>query len=318
MPIEAGARFYKYSRYLRERYGVKTFRVSVDAGFSCPNRHGGRHSPGCVYCDVEGSRAPYLDCEEEVSRQIRGTVAFLRRRYGAQAFSLYYQAYSGTNAPVTTLRKAYDYGLSLGEFLELIVATRPDCIDEARADLLASYKSRVADVWVELGLQTPTERTLRTIGRGHTVEQFEDAFALLRARGVKVGVHLIFGLPGEGAEEVARAAEYVAALHPDGVKIHNLRILGGSPLFDRACRGEVPILGWRRYIEYLTVFLPRIPEDVVILRLGFDPPRGRPVLPSSFIDKAGLYEAVNTLLERRNLVQGSLNRRQLPPHARRS
>lgn len=298
-------RFNAYSTYLQEKYGVKTYRVSVDAGFSCPNRRHGRSGTGCTFCDVDGSRAPYLDSEFDLPRQISEAIAYLSRRYGASAFTLYFQAYSGTFGSVPELRSIYDRGLSEHEFLELIVSTRPDCVDEARADLLASYKRRVRDVWVELGLQTPNDEALRRVHRGHGVAEFENACAMLRRRGIKVGVHLMFGLPGEDFADVSKTAEYIARLHPDGVKIHNLRIVDRTPLFREALKGEVPLLGWRRYVEYLCAFLARIPKDVVVLRLGFDPPPGRAALPTSFRDKAELLRALTARMEELRIRQGS-------------
>lgn len=309
-------RFHTYSAYLKRRYGVKTYRVSVDAGFSCPNRKGGRTTAGCVYCDVEGSRAPYLDREENLSRQISGAVDFLARRYDAKAFSLYFQAYSGTHGSTAELRRIYNAGLSQYDFRELIVATRPDCVDAQRADLLSSYLDKVDDVWVELGLQSPNDETLARIGRGHDLAAFERAFHLLRSRGIKVGVHLLFGLPGEGLSDVRYSAEYIDRLAPDGVKIHNLRIVNDTPLFRLACKGEVALLGRHRYVRYLATFLPRLRESTVILRLGFDPPRGRVVLPSSFCDKTTLYNAVNRRMAAEGTRQGSLVGRPISPHER--
>ncbi len=120
------APYFTYSRYLRERHGCTVYRVAVDAGFSCPNRAGGRTSPGCIYCAEDGSRAPYLAGREEVRAQVESAMAFLRGRYGAQAFILYFQAFSNTNAPVEVLRKTYDDALALAPFRGLNVATRPD------------------------------------------------------------------------------------------------------------------------------------------------------------------------------------------------
>lgn len=306
MDSAAPSRFYRYSAYLFRRYGVRTYRVSVDAGFACPNRARGREGAGCLYCDEDGSRAPYLGGEENLEHQIERSVGFLRGRYKAEKFVLYYQAYSGTYGTVEDLRRIYDVGLSAHDFTELVVATRPDCVDEERADLLASYRRSLDDVWVELGLQTPNEATLRAIRRGHGLGAFDEAFSLLRSRGIKVGVHLLFGLPGEDIDDVRRSAEFITAHHPDGVKIHNLRIVEGAPLFTLAARGETEILGWQRYVRYLVEFLPRIPEDVIILRLGFDPPRGRRKLPSWFPDKAGLYDRIEGSLAALDLKQGDL------------
>ena len=209
----------RYSPYLVERYGEKTYRLAVDAGFTCPVRDAGEP---CSYCDSDGSRAPYLGDREAVRSQIEHGMEFLKRRYGASRFLLFFQAYSNTYAPVDQLRRIYDDGLAVAEFEGLVVATRPDCIDRERAALLASYRDRGYDVWVELGLQTANENTLKRIRRGHDVRAFEEAVELLRGLDISVAAHLILGLPGDDADDVARSAELISRLGVDGV---NLRLI---------------------------------------------------------------------------------------------
>ena len=220
-----------YSHYLRQRYGCVVYRVAVDAGFSCPNRKDGVLPGGCSYCAVDGSRAPYLNvrgavipgCAQAARPGEPGEPRlpggkrnpFLSKRYAARAFILFFQAYSNTNAPgCPSCAGCTTTGLSLAPFLGLNVATRPDCLDEEKARLLASYRERGLDVWVELGLQSANDQTLRRIGRGHTSEDFRRAFDLLKDHGLKVGVHLIFGLPGEGWSEIMATMELVAGLAP--------------------------------------------------------------------------------------------------------
>ncbi|HET6451930.1 MAG TPA: TIGR01212 family radical SAM protein, partial [Spirochaetia bacterium] len=164
--------YLSYSRYLRERHGCPVYRVAVDAGFTCPNRGADRTRAGCAYCDPDGSRAPFLSRTEptriaacagfeeqpidavSLERQVRDSISFYQRTHGDGAFILYFQAYSNTNAPVSVLRRVYDTGLALADFRGLNVATRPDCIDEEKADLLASYRDRGLEVWAEIGLQS--------------------------------------------------------------------------------------------------------------------------------------------------------------------
>ena len=148
--MDARSPFYSYSDYLQKKYGTKVYRIAVDGGFSCPNRSCDRALGGCIYCNQQGSRAAYLDKAKAIEEQIRRGTAFTRRRYKAELFLLYFQAYSNTFDTVENLKKTYDAALALQSFRELIVATRPDCIDEARADLLASYIKPDFDVWVEL------------------------------------------------------------------------------------------------------------------------------------------------------------------------
>ena len=213
--------FRSYGSYLTEKYGKRAYRVGVDAGFSCPNRENGRSGFGCTFCDEAGSRAAYIRNDngsypesaafkpcglpgyppgysaEAVRSQIDRGIAFLRSRYRAEVFLLYFQAYSGTYAPPEILKRIYDDALASAVFSELIVSTRPDCLDEKKADLLASYRRPDFDVWCETGLQTIHDKTLLAIRRGHTYADFLKSYRLLKERNIKTAVHLIFGLPGE-------------------------------------------------------------------------------------------------------------------------
>ena len=315
--------FFSYSRYLKQKYGQAVYRVSVDAGFSCPNRGPGRAGPGCLYCDEHGSRAPYLgrahggalrqgaagsrDWREELRQQIDSGRRFLRSRYGAAQYILYFQAFSGTYAPVERLRRIYDFALGCAPFRELAVSTRPDCLDRSKAQLLASYRSESFDVWVELGLQSASDESLRRINRGHTVAQFEEAFRICRSLDLKLTVHLIFGLPGEGAPEILRTIDYVAGLKPEGVKIHNLHIPKGCPLYGEYLSGELTVPCAGRHLEYTLRALERLPEEIVIMRLTCDTPESRLAAPLGFPPKARFLERLREEMLRRGTRQGRLS-----------
>lgn len=306
-----------YAEYLRAKYGSPAYRVAVDAGFSCPNRGPDRGHPGCRYCDEHGARAPYLGepgpgaagLEERlaaVRRQVGQAIPFLRRRYGAEHFLLYFQAFSGTHAPVAELERLYDAGLACGPFRELVIATRPDCVDQAKAALLGSYRQRGLEVWVELGLQSAGDATLKRIRRGHSVADFRQAFDLLRAQAVKLAVHLIFGLPGEGLPEILATARFVAALEPEGVKIHNLHVPVGSPLAAELRAGELTLPCSARHLEYVVRALELLPPQTLVMRLTCDTPRERLAAPLGFPPKAAFLRAVRGELARRGTWQGRL------------
>jgi radical SAM protein (TIGR01212 family) len=297
--------YLSHARYLRGRYGRPVYRVSVDGGFSCPNR-ADRCSPGCAYCAEDGARAPYLGGAGSLEEQVTRGIRFLKNRYGADSFLLYFQAFSGTNAPVERLRSVYDSALALAPFLELVVSTRPDCVDEGKADLLGSYRSRGLDVWVELGLQSANDLTLARINRGHTVADFTRAHRLLRERGIKVAVHLIFGLPGEGAREADASSRFVADLDPDGVKIHNLQILRGSPLAKDFLKGELSAPGPEWHLERVIRALSLLPRRTVIMRVTCDTPPGRLISPRGFWDKGTFRRRLAAEMRRRGDRQGLL------------
>lgn len=301
MATTGGEPFRRYSTWLRERYGGTTYRVSVDAGFTCPVREAGHP---CAYCDARGSRAPYLGDRESIADQVRRGVEFLSRRYDAQRFLLYFQAYSNTHAPLARLRDAYDWGLAQADFAGLVVATRPDCIDEERADLLAGYAERGLDVWVELGLQSANDRTLREIGRGHTVARFDDAVGILAARGVHVAAHVILGLPGEGSGEAIATVRHVSSLPIEGVKFHNLVVVEGTELWERYRGGSVEPPSADEHERLLVAALEHLREDVVVMRLTCDPPRGVRYAPEVLPDKSGLYRRLLAHFARRRTHQG--------------
>jgi hypothetical protein len=294
-----------YALYLREKYDRPAYRVSVDGGFSCPNRSG-RSGPGCSYCDEQGSRAPYLAHTAGIEEQVRAALGFLRSRYNAEVFLLYFQAFSSTNAKPRDLERIYDAALDLAEFRELIVSTRPDCVDEEKAALLGSYRARGLDVWLELGLQSARDRTLQRIGRGHSAADFSASYDILKRHGLKVAVHLIFGLPGESAEDIRETVRFTARLEPDGVKIHNLHIPARSPLAGEFLRGEITAPGPQRHMEYLISALEHLPAGCLIMRLTCDTPRERLHAPRWFGEKQSFRDRLVKEMRRRGARQGRL------------
>lgn len=295
----------KYSDYLKEKYGETVYRIGVDGGFSCPNRGEDRTRPGCAFCDVYGVRAAYIgETVKSLEQQIRASVAPLKKRYNAHKYILYFQAYSSTWGSVSRLRKTYDEGLALGNFVELVVSTRPDCVDEDIAVLLGSYVRDDFDVWVELGLQSAHDRSLERINRGHDKACFEKAYKLLKAAGVKVAVHMIFGLPGEDRKEILESTDYLASLRPDGVKFHNLHIPTGSPLYQEYTAGELSFPDSRRHVGYVADALERMPPETIIMRMTTDTPRMRHKVPGAFLNKSSVYNLVRDELQKRGSRQG--------------
>ena len=298
--------FNNYSNFLIKKYGKKAFRVSVDIGLSCPNRGKDRTNPGCIYCDGNGARATYIDKSVEIRDQIERGTRFLKKRYKAEIFLLYIQAFSGTYGRAEELKDIYDYCLSLGDFREIIVSTRPDCIDEEKADLLCSYREKGLEVWVELGLQSSHDRTLERINRGHTLKDFEDAFFLLRSKGIKLITHLIFGLPDETEEDMLQSVEYLSGLHPEGIKIHNLHVPYDTPLFDEYLKGELAVPCGKRHIHYLVKALELIPDDIVIMRVTCDTPDNRRAAPVKDLRKGEIYSLLAKEMTRNSTFQGRL------------
>ena len=204
------------------------------------------------------------------------------------------------------MRSTYDTTLQQGPFRGLIVSTRPDCVDDSISDLLASYITEDFDVWVELGLQSGLEKTLQRMNRAHGVDAFISAFERLRERDIFVAVHLMFGLPGECWEDMRRTVELVAGKMPDGVKIHNLHIPFGAPLYREFRLGEITVPSAPCHLEYVIQALELLPPETVIMRLVCETPRGQLAVPRSFWDKGLFFESLRNEMKRRGTRQGRL------------
>lgn len=299
------APFLRYSTYLRSKYGGPVYRVPVDAGFGCPHRSDDARGSGCRYCGATAGRASFVDPAESLAGQIAKGTEFLRRRYKAQQFLLYFQAYSGTHGDLEGLRTLYDEGLSAAPFRELVVSTRPDCVDPGVADLLASYRKTGLDVWVELGLQSANEDTLHRVNRRHGLAEFEEAFALLRRAEIKIAVHVMFGLPGEGLDECLSTVSYLNRFHPEGIKIHNVHVTADAALAHDFYAGEITVPSMDRHLGYVVEALQLLPKDVIIMRLTCDSdPRIR-LAPKRQVEKQQFYRDVEARLEALGASQGS-------------
>lgn len=293
--------FHRYADYLKRRYGDTTYRVSVDAGFTCPVRESG---DPCTYCDPAGSRAPYLGDAKNLEQQISGGIEFLTRRYQARRFLLYFQAFSNTHAPVDDLRRIYDHGLSCGEFCGLIVSTRPDCVDEERAVLLESYRERDLDVWIELGLQSRSDRTLTRIKRGHTAAQFAEAVEICRDHNLLTAAHVMLGLPGESMVEAIATTRFLNGLGVDAVKFHNLVVVEGTPLYREYESGAIEVPGASDYLELLIPALEHLDPRTIVMRLTCDPPPHAKSYPEDRPVKTRFVPTLRSAMHERGTYQG--------------
>ncbi len=297
--------FFTYSEYLKKKYGKTVYRVGVDGGFSCPNKVNGRVTHGCSFCGSFGARSAYLgDSEKAINEQVTKSIGFLKRRYKAEDFILYFQAYSNTYSEVEKLKRIYDYGLSLGNFKELVVSTRPDCITDDICKLLKSYIRDDFDVWVELGLQSCNDETLERINRGHTYAQFEEAYKLLKSHGIKIAIHLIFGLPGENSSDILNSVKKISLLKPEGVKFHNLHIPTGTVMYEEYIRGELSFPSSSRHAEYVANAIEYLPKSTVVMRVNTDTPGSRHSVPGFFLDKSIVYNKITEILKSRESFQG--------------
>lgn len=285
-----------YGSYMKERYGAKVHRIGLDAGFPCPHR--------CIYCNENGSRSSYADAKKTVGEQLSSRMEYLKKSRGASKFIAYFQAFTNTNAPVHRLKEAYDRILPFEEIVGLSIGTRPDCVDPDKLRLIASYKDRY-EVWLEYGLQSIHDRTLKAIKRGHSFNDFLSACKETKKLSLPVCVHVIIGLPGETREDIIETARKLTELRVDGVKIHPLHILKGSELEKLYRDGSVKVLAREEYAELVCDFLENLSRDIIVHRLTGQGKREEHIAPLWALDKPGTIQKITEALARRGSRQGS-------------
>lgn len=296
-------RYRRYSTYLKQKFGCRVYRIPIDAGFTCPTRDGTISRGGCAYCDPRGSASAVSDKKLGVREQMIKGMEAARKRYKAEKFIAYFQAFTNTYAPTARLKRIYDEAADFPGVVGLAIGTRPDCVPDEALNLIASFTPRF-ESWVEYGLQSAHDSTLSAIRRGHTVAQFSDAARRTAQRGIKVCAHAILGLPGETGEMMNETARFIAALPVDGVKIHLLHILKESPIEAPYREGAIPVLSQEEYVALVCDFLELLPPGMVVQRLTGEAPRANLLAPLWALDKHAVLDAINAELERRDSRQG--------------
>ncbi len=293
-----------YNTYLKERYGCKVYRIGLDAGFSCPNRDGTKGRGGCIYCNEDGSRAPYVKANAGIASQLQSRIAYLKEKKGSERFIAYFQAFTNTYAPPDRLKELYDEILPFKDIVGISIGTRPDAIDRDKLSVIASYKDRY-EVWLEYGLQSVHERTLEHINRGHTFEDFVDALRITKEFDIPVSAHVILGLPGETHDDIMETAKRLSRLRIDGIKIHLLHVLKGSDLEKLYNAGEIKPMEQDEYVELVCDFLENLSPDIIIQRLTGEGGRSSHLAPLWALDKLGTINKIKTALLKRGTYQGS-------------
>ncbi len=297
-------RYRDFNRYLKEIFGERVQRISLDAGLSCPNRDGRISKGGCIYCDRRGSGSgAMINNGQSIREQIARGRLFGEKRYGAKKFIAYFQSFSNTYAPLAKLRELYDAALECPDVVGLFVATRPDCVDNDVLALLASYTKDYL-VWIEYGLQSANDPTLLTINRGHDVKCFEHAVRRASEHKVNVCAHVILGLPGETRPMMLETARYLSSLPVSGVKIHLLYVLEGTRLAELYKEGAYVCLGRDEYIDLVIDFLELLPPDMVIQRLTGDPLPSELLAPDWAKEKSRNLSLIREKLNKRDTWQG--------------
>ncbi|KAB0671980.1 TIGR01212 family radical SAM protein [Oryzomonas sagensis] len=296
-------RYNTFSDELKRIFGCKVQRISVDAGFTCPNRDGTLDRAGCIFCGGSGSGAYSIRPELSVAAQVEDGKEVMRRKYRAEKFIAYFQAYSNTYAPVEHLQALFDEALSVPGVVGIIAATRPDCLPDPVLDFLARLGEQTY-FWLELGLQSIHDKSLALINRRHDYACFVDALERAKARGIRVCAHVILGLPGESREEMLAMAGELNRRGVDGVKLHLLHVMKGTRLAEMYGRGEVALLDRDGYAGLVCDFLELLDPTVLIHRLTGDGGRDNLVAPLWSLNKFEVLNLIDAELERRDSRQG--------------
>jgi len=299
----AGLSYHSLNFFHDKKFGGRVWKVSLDAGCTCPNRDGTLATLGCIFCDPESFSPSRRLGLPRVADQLDEGIRRLAHRHRAERFLAYFQPAANTYGPIDRLRAAFDEALSHPRVVGLIVGTRPDCASEEVLDLLAGLAERTWLV-IEYGLQSVHDRTLDRIGRGHHFDAFLDACRRTRQRNLNIGVHVILGLPEESREDMLTTARTLAGLDLHSVKPHNLYAVRNTVLADEVAAGRIRLPEFHEYVGYLVDFLEELPESFVIERLCGDAPREYLVGPQWCLDKAAVRAAVEAEFHRRGTRQG--------------
>jgi uncharacterized protein len=289
--------------YFRSLFGSRVHKVTVDAGLTCPNRDGTLSTGGCIYCNAKGSGTGAHQEGISVTQQIERSKARIARRFKTDKLMAYFQSFTNTYAPVERLKTIYDEALAVEGVVGLAIGTRPDCVAPAVLDLLEGYARRRL-IWIEYGLQSAHDRTLARINRGHDFACFEKAVAATRPRGINICAHVILGLPGESQPEILATADAVAALGIDGIKLHLLYVVRGTPMETLYRQGRYRCLEQQEYADLVCEFIERLPESMIIQRLTGDPHPWELIAPHWSLDKRGTMELIDRCFAEKQTWQG--------------
>ncbi|AJA49829.1 radical SAM family protein [Clostridium pasteurianum DSM 525 = ATCC 6013] len=289
--------------FLKEKFGEKVFKISLDGGFSCPNRDGKISNTGCIFCSERGSGDFAGNRKFSISRQFEDIKNMMKKKWKKGEYIAYFQAYTNTYGDIDTLKAKYDEALAQEDVVGLAIATRPDCIDDDILNLLQEYNNKTY-LWIELGLQTVHDDTAKLINRGYNLNVFEKALERLRLKNIDVVVHTIFGLPGENQKDMLDTIKYISKKDIQGIKMHLLHLMKYTPLMRLYEAGKLNFMSQEEYIDVVCKAISILREDIVIHRLTGDAPRSLLVEPKWSIKKWEILNAIDNRLKSENIYQG--------------
>lgn len=296
-------RYHTWNYHLRKQFGHKVFKVALDGGFDCPNRDGTVAFGGCTFCSAAGSGDFAGQRTDSLEKQFHEIKERMHRKWKDGKYMAYFQAYTNTHAPVDVLRQKYETVLQQEDVVGLSIATRPDCLPDDVVEYLAELNERTY-LWVELGLQTVHETTAHLINRAHDFSTYAEGVEKLRRHNIRICSHIINGLPLETPEMMMETAVAVAALDVQGIKIHLLHLLKGTPMVKQYEKGLLEFLSLEEYVHLVCDQLEVLPPEMVIHRITGDGPIQLMIGPMWSVDKWTVLNAIDDELKRRESWQG--------------
>lgn len=294
-----------YGTWIRRQFEFRVQKISIDAGFTCPNRDGRISTGGCIYCDNRTFNPSYCQRRLSVSNQLAEGKQFFARKYPDMKYLAYFQAFTNTYAPIAQLKALYEEALQVEDIVGIVIGTRPDCVSDELLDYLAELNERTF-VLVEYGIESTNNDTLLRINRGHSFEQSVSALERTHQRGLLTGAHIILGLPGEDAAESLRQAPILSQLPIDILKIHQMQIIRGTRLAEEFEREPFHIYTVDEYIELIAQYIQRLRPDMVLERFVSQSPKELLIAPHWGLKN---YEFTNKLvnyLKAKDIHQGQL------------
>ena len=298
-------RYNTYRPYIKEKLGYRVNKLSVDMGFTCPNRDGNLAVGGCVYCNNDSFVPPYARARFSMDQQITNGMDYLKKRFKAEKFIVYFQSYTNTYDSVEKLEEMYRNALKYEDVIGIAVGTRSDCIDEEKINMFEKL-AKHCYVSLEFGIESIYDKTLEFMNRGHDYQSVLDAIDMSKGRGFEIGAHIIVGMPTETREEMLAMAGEVSSLGIDVFKVHNLHIVRNTPLARMYRKEPFSLFNFEEYIDFIIEFLERLSPDMVIERLFTDTPHQLLIAPDWGKSHLQILQAIEAELERKDTYQGRL------------
>ena len=299
----SGKRYHSLDHYLKQTFGQKLYKLSLDGGMTCPNRDGKLSFGGCIFCSADGSGDFSVPVSAGTDEQINAAKQMVADKYSGNRYIAYFQAYTNTYAPVGRLRELFEPVIMREDIAVLDIATRPDCVEDEKIELIGEL-AKIKPVWIELGLQTSNDKTAGLINRCYPTEQYDKAVSRLHDAGAVVITHMIVGLPGEERDDMLDTAMHIARCGSDGIKLQLMHILKGTVLARMYEKGEFDALSEDEYIGLICDIISVLPENMVIHRLTGDGDREKLIAPIWSCDKRRILNRISHELKLRRIIQG--------------